>query len=176
MIIKTFVKQIRAAIIFLIISMIAFVFTSQNVSDYVILTSLPIKNISELLVMHLLANVSICLSTLIMGISFIRLYLFLKKRKIPFTGFLWIFGGFKLFIFSIFAMNLLSLWRVYFWADGIIRVSAAIFAVAATIAWLRSYKAMKDFKSPEEYDQLKKEIEKILKIQDEVKEIHNIKN
>lgn len=165
---KKVIRGIKSGLFFLLISILSFVVFTEDFFSYIVLTGLPIQNIEKLFTFHMISNSLLFLSIGFLSVFFFRLYFKLKKRGVPFVGFFWILGAFKAFISLIFVMNIISTWRAYYWIDGTLRMFAAIFALGAAIAFYKSFNAIINLKSPQEYRELTGEIKRLLDIQEEV--------
>ncbi len=155
---NNFKRRITLVSVFLVISLIFFIILSEDIFSYVILTNLPSLQDKKLLIIHLIANSLLFLSKLFIGIMMLRVYERLKSREIPFLGYVWIFAVWLVLASLIFAMNIISIYRVYIWVDGLVRISAGIFGVAAWFSFLKGYKVMMEMKTPEEFRVLAEEI------------------
>lgn len=173
---KRFIDYIQKGILFLLVSVFMYMITSERFTDYIVLTGLPIQNIKRLFMFHMIANGLLFSSLMFLGILFIRLYYKLKEKTVPFVGFLWVFGGLKIFASLIFLMNIINVWRAYYWIDGTLRLFAGIFALGSAISFYNSFNQMASMKSPEEYQQLKNEIKRVLDIQEKIVETKIEKN
>ncbi len=171
-----YVRMVRNVVIFILISFLGFIITSEDLTSYLSLKGLPIQNIEKLFVIHIIANAGLFLGTGFLAYLFFRLYYKLRGRDIPFVGFIWMFGGFKACMSVIFFMNLLNMWRAYYWIDGTIRIFAAVFAVGAALAFYNSFSQIVNIKSPDEYGELRDEIKRVLDIQQRVLETKPDKN
>ena len=168
-------KILNFFVIFFVLFTISFVFFTEDIGKY--LTTLSIKefNNTKLVSLHLIANILLAVSTLFISIIHFKIYLNLRDKKIPFIGFMWIFGSLFLGISMIYFMNLINVWRLYYWLDGLIRVVAGWFALASLIAFKGAYKYIIGFKSPEEYGRLADELHYLREENEKLKTILNKK-
>jgi hypothetical protein len=150
----SFKKNIILWTVFLVLSSLFLIVFSEDVTSYVILTNLPSLHNQKLLIIHLIANTMLFISKLGIGILLLKLYSRLKARGVPFVGYIWIYAVWLVLMSFVFAMNILAIYRVYVWLDGLIRLSAGIFGVAALLTLLKGYKLIIGMKTPEEYGKL----------------------
>lgn len=162
------IKILRYGIIISICLVISLFSLNIDFLDYTILANRPVQYVTGLKTIHIIANILLIFSFSILGIYFIKVYFTLRKNKVAFAGFLWMFGVLKLVLVAIFIMNFVSWWRMYYWIDGIIRISAGLISLSSMIAWLQVYKFISNLKTPAEYEKLANEIQALRKIQDDL--------
>lgn len=158
---QNFRRRLTLGLLFLVLSIVFYIFSSEDLLYYVVLSDLPAVQNWKILSLHLLADVSLATSKIAIGYMLLIGYGYLKDKNIPLVGFIWIFAVFYLLAGAIFVMNLISFYRVYIWIDGIIRACAGIFGVAAAISLYKSLPFIKSLRSPVEYGQLAQEIHEL---------------
>lgn len=173
MTLENFKKRVQLGLVFLVLSLLFFVVSSEDLFQYVVLTNLPALQNTKLLTLHVVANMLLFGSKLAIGIVLLRIYVSLKSQAIPFIGFLWIFAIFYILMSGVFAMNLLALSRVYIWIDGLIRACAGLFGTAAAVSLIRGYKYIITIKAPEEYAKLANEIHELREENKRLQEVLN---
>lgn len=155
---QNFKKRIKLGLVFIIFALIFYVVTSEDLLQYIVLINHPGLQNNKILVLHLVANLGLVLSKGALGVLLLIIYDRLKGRGIPFVGFIWIFAMFFIAMSVVFAMNILSFWRVYIWIDGLLRAIGGVVGIAAAITLYKALPYISHIKSPEEYGRLADEL------------------
>lgn len=168
-----FKRLLTAGIVFTTSFLFFFIIFSENLLKYVVLTNLPALSNPKLLSLHLVANVLLFASKLAIGILMLYIYYRLRSQRLPFMGFIWIYAVWLILMSLVFGMNILALYRVYIWIDGLIRIAAGLFGFAVAISLVRGLKYMLNYKGPEEYGKLADEIKALRKENQDLQKIIN---
>lgn len=117
---------------------------------------------TNLISLHLVGNSIVFLSYMGMGTMLYMLYLALKDKGIPFTEYLYRFGGFIFFCGLTHLFGVINLFKTWYWIDGFVLLATAWFSILVFLLLIRDFKKMKEIKSPKEIQEMKIMINKVI--------------
>jgi Na+/glutamate symporter len=87
----------------------------------------------DLVSLHFVSDLIIAISYLIIGNILYRIYRVFKDLKLPWKGFLWMFGGFISMCGVTHLIGVLNIWITFYWIDGLFKMFTAVFSAGVAL-------------------------------------------
>lgn len=156
-------KNGNTIIAFLIIVSGTFFLSDANVFQKFMPRSSCMFHNEKLIDLHLVSDVVIFASYVVIGYMLVTLYKRLKT-KIPYSDYFWKFGGFIFFCGLTHLVGVVNLYITFYWIDGIVKLITCWFSLLVCIALARDFSKLKSIKSPEQWNDISRKMSEVLTI------------
>ena len=150
---------ISNVLIILSVGLFLFLLTNENLFQKFVPRASCMFNQQKLISTHLVADIGIWLSYMIISGTLYWIYRAFRTKEIPFKGFFWMFAGFIFLCGVTHFIGALNIFVSYYWIDAVFKVLTCWFSIAVAISFIRAAKSIKEFKTPAEYRLLSEELE-----------------
>jgi hypothetical protein len=138
-----------------------YIVSTENLFQTFVARAYCMEGESKLIAMHFLSDSLISTNFFIIAYLFYSLYNSFKNKHVPFKGFLWLFSIGGLLAGLTHLMGVLNLFVTFYWLDAVIKFACGWFGLGIAVTFMRTVNEIKEFKSPEEYNHLRRELEEL---------------